>query len=91
MDGMDVWTLTLTLTFPLTFPRAISTTHHRWCVCGCTRPRVTVEDAAGMVLGFEQTFSLEDAIESRACSLEASKRVTYSIPLGHQLSYRLTL
>jgi hypothetical protein len=34
------------------------------------------------VHGFEQKFALEDAIGSQACSLEASKRVTNSIPLS---------
>jgi hypothetical protein len=43
------------------------------------------------VLGFEQKFTLEEAIGSHACSLEASKRVTNSIPLGSPLSYRLAL
>ena len=43
----------------------------------------------GAVLGFEQTFALEDAIGFHTCSLEASKRVINSIPLGSPLSYRL--
>jgi hypothetical protein len=42
-------------------------------------------------LGFERRFALKDAIGSNACSLEASKRVTNSIPLGSPLSYRLAL
>jgi hypothetical protein len=45
----------------------------------------------GMVLGFEQDFSLEDAIGSHAFPpLEANMRVTNSIPLGSPLSYRLS-
>jgi hypothetical protein len=40
---------------------------------------------------FRQKFTLEDAIGSHACSLEASMRVTNGIPLGRPLSYRFTL
>jgi hypothetical protein len=36
-------------------------------------------------------FALEDAIGSHACSLEASKHVANSIPLGSPFSYRLSL
>jgi hypothetical protein len=34
---------------------------------------------------FRQKFTLEDAIGSHACSLEASRRVTNGIPLGCSL------
>jgi hypothetical protein len=34
---------------------------------------------------FRQKFTLEDAIGSHACSLEASMRVTNAIPLGCSL------
>jgi hypothetical protein len=40
---------------------------------------------------FRQKFTLEDAIGSHACSLEANTRVTNGIPLGSSLSYQLTL
>jgi len=39
----------------------------------------------GTVRVFRQELALEDAIGSHACSLEASKRVTNDIPLGHSL------
>jgi hypothetical protein len=55
------------------------------------KPNHETRDVLGMVLGFEPNFALEDAIGSPAYSLEASKRVTNSIPLGIALSYRLTL
>jgi hypothetical protein len=45
----------------------------------------------GTVRVFRQKFTLEDAIGSHACSLEANMRVTNGIPLGSSLSYRLTL
>jgi transmembrane 9 superfamily protein 2/4 len=40
---------------------------------------------------FRQTFTLEDAIGSHACSLEASRRVTNDISLRCPLSYQFTL
>jgi hypothetical protein len=40
---------------------------------------------------FRQKLTLEDAIGSHACSLEASMRVTSSFPLGWPFSYRFTL
>jgi hypothetical protein len=39
----------------------------------------------GTVRVFRQNFTLEDAIGSRACSLQANVRVTNSIPLGNPL------
>jgi uncharacterized membrane protein YgcG len=39
----------------------------------------------GTVLFFRQKFTLEDAIGSHACSLEANMRVTKGIPLGWPL------
>jgi hypothetical protein len=39
----------------------------------------------GTVRVFRQKFTLEDAIGSHACSLEASTRVTNGIPLGSSL------
>jgi hypothetical protein len=36
---------------------------------------------------FQQKLTLEDAIGSHACSLQASKRVTNEFPLGVQFSY----
>jgi hypothetical protein len=45
----------------------------------------------GTVRVFRQKFTLEDAIGSHACSLEANMRVTSGIPLGSSLSYQLTL
>jgi hypothetical protein len=42
-------------------------------------------------LFFPEKFTLEDAIGSHACSLEANMRVTNGIPLGSSLSYQLTL
>jgi hypothetical protein len=39
----------------------------------------------GMVRVFRQKFTLEDAIGSHACSLEANMRVTNGIPLGSSL------
>jgi hypothetical protein len=51
-----------------------------------------IEDCfMGTVLLFLQKFTLEDAIGSTACSLEASMRVTNGIPRGNSLSYLLTL
>ena len=38
-----------------------------------------------------QKFTLEEAIGSHACSLEANMRATNGIPLGSSLSYQLTL
>jgi hypothetical protein len=38
--------------------------------------------SSGTVRVFRQKFTLEDAIGSHACSLEASRRVTNGIPLG---------
>jgi hypothetical protein len=46
------------------------------------------------VLGFDNIFALEDAIEPHTCSLEASEAsmpATNNMPLGSVLSYRLTL
>jgi hypothetical protein len=43
------------------------------------------------VLVLEQNGALEDAIESHACSLEASMFVPNSMPLGRPLPDRLTL
>jgi hypothetical protein len=40
---------------------------------------------------FRQQVTLEGAIGSHACSLEANIRVTNVIPLGSSLSYQLTL
>ena len=40
---------------------------------------------------FRQKFTLEDAIGSHACSLEANMRVTNGTPLGSSLFYQLTL
>jgi hypothetical protein len=41
---------------------------------------------------FRQKFTLEDAIGSHTCSLEApAMRVTDGIPLGRPLAYRFTL
>jgi hypothetical protein len=40
---------------------------------------------------FRQKFTLEDAIGSHACSLQASGRVTNSIQLRSSLSYQLAL
>jgi hypothetical protein len=45
----------------------------------------TVPERAGTVLFFRQKFTLEDAIGSHACSLEANMRVTNGIPLGSSL------
>jgi hypothetical protein len=39
----------------------------------------------GTVRVFRQKFTLEDAIGSHACSLEANMRVTNGIPLGSSL------
>jgi 3-oxoacyl-(acyl-carrier-protein) synthase len=44
-------------------------------------PRKTL-DRCGTVRVFRQKFTLEDAIGSHACSLEANMRVTNGIPLG---------
>jgi hypothetical protein len=44
-----------------------------------------VQDMDGTVRVFRQKFTLEDAIGSHACSLEASSRVTNGIPLGSSL------
>jgi hypothetical protein len=44
----------------------------------------------GTVRVFRQKFTLEDAIGSHACSLEANMRVTNGIPLRRPLSYQLT-
>jgi hypothetical protein len=41
--------------------------------------------SVGMVRVFRQKFTLEDAIGSHACSLEANTRVTNGIPLGCSL------
>jgi N-acetylglucosamine-6-sulfatase len=41
--------------------------------------------AGGTVRVFRQKFTLEDAIGSHACSLEANTRVTNGIPLGSPL------
>ena len=46
--------------------------------------------AAGAVIGIEEkTIALEDAIGSHACSLEASMRVTNSIPLECPLPHNV--
>jgi hypothetical protein len=45
----------------------------------------------GTVRVFRQKFTLEDAIGSHACSLEANIHVTNGILLGSSLSYQLTL
>jgi hypothetical protein len=46
---------------------------------------VDYNGCSGMMRVFRQTFSLEDAIGSHACSLEACMRVANGIPLGRQL------
>jgi hypothetical protein len=45
----------------------------------------------GTVRVFRQKFTLDDAIGSHACSLEANIRVTNGIPLGSSFSYQVTL
>jgi beta-glucosidase len=45
----------------------------------------TAPPVAGTVRVFRQKFTLEDAIGSQACSLEANMRVTNGIPLGSSL------
>jgi hypothetical protein len=47
-----------------------------WCTCRGSLRTVRV---------FRQIFTLEDAIGSHACSLEANTRVTNGIPLGSSL------
>jgi hypothetical protein len=47
--------------------------------------------ATGTVRVFRQKFTLEDAIGSHACSLQANMRVTNGISLGRPPFYRLTL
>jgi hypothetical protein len=39
----------------------------------------------GTVCVFRQKFAIEDTIASHACSLEASMRATYCIPVGSSL------
>jgi hypothetical protein len=48
-------------------------------------------DEGGTVRVFRQKFTLEDAIGSRACSLEANMRVPNGIPFGSSLSRKFTL
>jgi hypothetical protein len=52
-------------------------------------------DVKGMMLGFEQSFALDDAIGSHACLVEASISSEHvcaiSMYLGSPLSYRWTL
>jgi hypothetical protein len=50
-----------------------------------TYTTVTALVSQGTLHVFERNFALEDAICPHACSLEASKRVTNSIPLGYPL------
>jgi hypothetical protein len=45
----------------------------------------TIQATKGTVRVFRQKSTLEDAIGSHACSLEASRRVTNGIPLGSSL------
>jgi hypothetical protein len=45
----------------------------------------TATHPSGTVRVFEQDFSLEDAIGSHACSLEANMRLSNGIPLGSPL------
>jgi hypothetical protein len=52
---------------------------------------LTYSGHRGPVRVFRQKFTLEDAIGSHACSLQANMRVTNGIPLGCSLSYQLTL
>jgi hypothetical protein len=49
------------------------------------------DSTTGTVRVFRQKFTLEDAIGTYACSLEANLHVTNDIPLGSPLSYQLTL
>jgi hypothetical protein len=51
--------------------------------CFAVRTKVAVFNCTVRV--FRQKFTLEDAIGSHACSLEASRRVTIGIPLGSPL------
>jgi hypothetical protein len=67
-------------------------------IIGTTRLGGTFPNSAGpnrkglcTVRVFRQKFTLEDAIGSHACSLEANMRVANGIPLGSSLSYQLTL
>jgi hypothetical protein len=46
------------------------------------RKHVRPNDMRARLLGVDYNFALEDAIGSHACSVEASKRVTNSFPLG---------
>jgi hypothetical protein len=56
---------------------------HRNTAGACSRTQRCV--GRGAVLFFRQKFTLEDAIGSHACTLEANTRVTNGIPLGSSL------
>jgi hypothetical protein len=60
--------------------------NHPGCVSTASKPcNDSGVQAYGMVRVFQQKFTLEDAIGSHACSLEANTRVTNGIPLGCSL------
>jgi hypothetical protein len=65
--------------------------HENVCIAACPATNyyegkyTEVSLADGTVRVFRQTFTLEDAIGSHACSLEANIRVTNGIPLGSPL------
>jgi hypothetical protein len=54
-------------------------------VCNVLDHRQDLLVEYGTVRVFRQKFTLEDAIGSHACSLEASRRVTNGVPLGSSL------
>jgi hypothetical protein len=64
------------------------TTNHELCHCADdVTQHQAFPDVSGLgtVRVFRQKVTLEDAIESHACSLEANTRVTNGIPLGSSL------
>jgi hypothetical protein len=85
-----------TMLFPLYQPTPLSNRTVCWALsnrCHCTSHRNSIGRwtrswtllASRTVRVFRQKFTLEDAIGSHACSLEANTRVTNGIPLGSSL------
>jgi hypothetical protein len=78
----------------VSLPLSVDTMRRYTEGCGGRQPSSSAVDGDGddlrTVRVFRQTFTLEDAIGSHACSLEANMRVTNGIPLGSPLPLPLS-
>jgi hypothetical protein len=73
---------------------AHSGNEEQWIIC-FSKPDANASDLAALTVQcafFDRKLHSRSTIEFHACApLEANRRVTYAIPVGWPLSYRLTL